>query len=96
MGRLHRVPQGYSKEYTIMVGYRKVFVVVLVVGVTAIIPLNGPQADVLTAVLYTFVLGNVLEHGMKGKLGEKIMGMANRLRSGDSSNSGVTAKGKRQ
>ena len=79
-----------------MKGYRKVFVVLLVVGVTAVIPLNGPQADVLTAVLYTFVLGNAAEHAMKGKLGEKVMGMASRLRSGSSSDSGVAAKGNRQ
>lgn len=65
-----------------LVGGRKVLVVLAVVGVTAAVPLNANQADVLTAVLYTFVLGNAAEHAMKGKIGEKIMGMAGRLRRG--------------
>ena len=71
-----------------MKGYRKVAVVILVVAAASFLPLNAHQADVLTAVLYTFVLGNVAEHAMKGKLGEKIMGMASRLRSGGARDSG--------
>ena len=71
-----------------MKGYRKVAVVILVVAAASFIPLNPNQADVLTAVLYTFVLGNVAEHAMEGKLGEKIMGMASRLRSGSGGDSG--------
>lgn len=71
-----------------MKGYRKVAVVILVIAAAVFVPLNAHQADVLTAILYTFVLGNVAEHAMEGKLGEKIMGMASRLRSGNSGDSG--------
>lgn len=63
-----------------MKGYRKVAVVILVIATAAFVELNPNQANVLIAVLCTFVVGNSIEHMSQGEIREKIMGLVSRLR----------------
>lgn len=61
-------------------GFRKFFVVLIIVGVAAAVPLNVNQSAVLQAALYAFVLGNAVEHVAGGKISEKVVGMAGSIR----------------
>ena len=65
-----------------MRGYRKLIVVILVVAAATFQPLNPNQANVLIAVLCTFVVGNSVEHLSNGELREKAMALVGRLRGG--------------
>lgn len=64
-----------------MKGYRKLIVVILVVAAAAFVEVNEHQANVLIAVLCTFVVGNSVEHMTSGEIHEKLVELVGRLRS---------------
>lgn len=69
-------------------GIRKLLVVMAVLAVTFFVDLNEHQAYVLSAVLYAFVIGNGVEHIMKGSIGEKVVDFVSGLRRPDPRDSG--------
>lgn len=63
-----------------MVGLRKMIVVIVVLGIAALVEMNEFRAAILETVLLTFVAGNVVEHISKGGVGEKVVGIIDSFR----------------